>query len=136
MPYKPKTENEPIAGNQQEAWNMANEFMKLLIGIISAIVEIENEPIQNGEPQWSKLVRLQRNLYQLSSMYLDVEERAICHKDYLDYFIEYPVVDEGGITHLPSVTEDKLFEFPEYLLTTLKKKGVIVPPAFDPNMVF
>jgi hypothetical protein len=32
------------------------------------------------------------------------------------------------------MTEEKMYEFPEWVLKKLKQKGALVPPQFDPDL--
>lgn len=120
--------------SQVESWNMANEYMRLISNTLAAIIDCWQNPYKDGRPRFKELVSNLRTLKILASVYLDEDELKEAHDKYIKFFIEQPVVDMGHATIIPYVTEEKMYEFPEWILKKLKQKGALVPPQFDPDM--
>jgi len=118
-----------------ESWNMANQFMEKIDNQVDSLRQLMNDPLVDGIPQWNAMVRRAKVLYILISVYLDDAEKKEAHIDYLQYFVDYPVEELEGSTILPSITEEKLFDFLEWSIGKMKQKGALVPPQFDPDMV-
>lgn len=113
---------------------MANDYMKMVAGVLAAIIDIWQNPYKDGMPRYKELVSNERTLKILASVYLDEKELEEAHDKYIRHFIEQPIVDTGHTTIIPYATEEKLYEFPEWILKKLKAKGALVPPQFDPDM--
>jgi hypothetical protein len=82
-------------------------------------------------PRYKELLRLERSLKMLVSVYLTEPELKEANENYIRYFIDFPIVDTGATTLIPLVTEEKLYDFPEWILKKLKEKGALVPATVD-----
>ena len=130
--YKQQQQQEP--NSQVESWNMANEYMKLISGVLSSIIDIWKNPYKDGLPRYKELMSNQRTLKILASVYLNETELKEAQDNYISFFVNEPIVETGYSTIIPSVTEEKMYEFPEWILKKLKEKGALVPPQFDPDL--
>ena len=131
MPWEDRT---ALADSKVESWNMADAFMKKISSVLDGIIEIWKEPYLDGIPRYKELLRLERTLKMLVSVYLTDAEMKDANENYIKYFIEMPIVDTGNTTIIPNITEEKLYDFPEWVLKRLKEKGALVPAQFDPDL--
>ena len=113
---------------------MANQYMEKISKVLDNIIDIHKNPWLDGQPRYKELLRTERILKVLISVYLDENELKEAEDNYISYLIKYPVIDTGHSTIMPSITEDKMFEFNEWVLKKLKQKGALVPPQFDPDL--
>ncbi|MCX6654329.1 MAG: hypothetical protein NTY03_04310 [Candidatus Bathyarchaeota archaeon] len=131
MAWEDRTDNSDY---KTESWNMADAFMRKISDVLDGIIEIWKEPYQDGMPRYKELLRLERTLKMLVSVYLTEDELEEAQENYIKYFIEMPIVDTGSTTIIPLITEEKLYDFPEWILKRLKAKGALVPAQFDPDL--
>jgi hypothetical protein len=120
--------------SETESWNMANQYMQKISSILDNIIDIWTHPYKDGEPRYKELLRLERMLKVLISVYLDEEELKEAEENYIKFMVDFPIIDTGHSTILPLITEEKMFGFNEWVLRKLKVKGVLVPPRFDPDL--
>jgi hypothetical protein len=130
MPYGP-VEIPPELPEQPETWNMATEFMRKISNVLDNIIEIMQNPYKNGQARYKELQNNIRILDILVAPYLDETEAQEVKDKFMNPIITQPIVETGFGQIIPLDTEDKLYEFPKWVLCKLKAKGALVPSAYD-----